>query len=121
MVVDDEESYTEMLKLTLEDTGDYEVRVFNDSAKALEASQWYTPDVAILDVVMPGMSGVELAEKLKVQPRWAQTPIVFLTAVASRDNPDQQHALAHKGTVLAKPVSADNLIECIEKLLAQRR
>lgn len=121
LVVDDEESYTRLLKLTLEDTGQYEVRIENIAKRAVDAARYFMPDVIILDVIMPDMSGLEVATQVRKNPQLAERPIIFLTAAVSKDRPDMQHELLDRCPVVAKPVSADELIEIIEKTLAGKK
>ena len=78
LVVDDEQDLCEILKFNLETEG-YEVETANSAEEALEK------DVAgfnllLLDVMMGGMSGFQMAKQLKANPMTAQIPIIFLTA-----------------------------------------
>ena len=65
LVVDDEPSITRLLKLNLEQTGRYEVRVENLGARAYEAAQEFMPDLVLLDIMMPDMDGSDVAASLK--------------------------------------------------------
>lgn len=67
LVVDDPPVNTRLLEARL--TGDYfEVLVANDGAAALEAAEGERPDIVILDLMMPGMDGVEVCRRLKASP-----------------------------------------------------
>ena len=61
LIVDDEGSITRLLKLNLEQTGDYEVATENVSKAALAAAEAFRPDLMLLDVMMPGLDGGALA------------------------------------------------------------
>ena len=61
LLVDDEAGFTELLKMNLERAGGYEVRIENESTKALAAVRSFMPDAILLDVVMPGMDAVSFA------------------------------------------------------------
>ena len=78
LVVDDEEDLCEILKFNLENEG-YEVDTANSAEEALEMDI-ASYDLLLLDVMMGGMSGFQLAKKLKENPMTAHVPIIFLTA-----------------------------------------
>jgi CheY-like chemotaxis protein len=103
--------------VVLEDSGDYEVRVENEPTNALDTAKGFEPDLIILDVLMPKMSGIQLAAKIQEDPRLSKTPIIFLTATASRNHPAEHHELLRECMVLAKPITADQLQESIETTL----
>ena len=115
LTVDDEPATTRNLKLLLESTGSYEVRGENDSKQAVETARASRPDLILLDVVMPVLDGWEVAARLRLDPELKDTPIVFLTALASNRHTGG-HAVA-TGTIvfLAKPVELEELLRCIEE------
>jgi len=79
LVVDDEESIVELLKYNLEKSG-YEVRTAFDGIKAVEIARKFTPDLVLLDIMMPKMDGVETCRLLRDMPELQKTFIIFLTA-----------------------------------------
>lgn len=79
LVVDDEEPILELLRYNLEKNG-YEVKTAADGFEALEIARKFTPDVVLLDVMMPRMDGVETCRRLRENPALQKTFIVFLTA-----------------------------------------
>lgn len=79
LVVDDEEPILELLRYNLEKNG-YEVKTATDGFEALEIAGKFTPDVVLLDVMMPRMDGVETCRRLRENPALQKTFIVFLTA-----------------------------------------
>jgi len=78
LVVDDEQDLCEILKFNLETEG-YEVETANSAEEALEMDI-ASFDLLLLDVMMGGMSGFQLAKQLKGNPMTANVPIIFLTA-----------------------------------------
>lgn len=116
LVVDDEVGFTKLLKMNLEKTGEYEVRVENESTKALNAVQEFLPDLVLLDIVMPGMDGGDVAAQLQDDPMLSNIPIIMMTALVSQEETSQD-AVAQAGAmnVLPKPVNMDVLIRCIEE------
>lgn len=116
LIVDDEPAFTRIVKLTLERAGDYEVSVENDPCKALRSRQDFNPDVTILDVAIPEVNDLEVAEALRELWRTRQGPIVILTAADSADDSNLAHELMMDGPVLAKPVNLEELIEIIDRV-----
>ena len=84
LIVDDEPSFTRLLKLNLHHTGRYMAEVVNDSANALQVAERFGPDIVLLDVMMPGLDGSEVADRLHSNPRFRNTPIIFLTAAVKK-------------------------------------
>jgi threonine synthase len=78
VVVDDEPDVHELLRAVLEPAG-YRVRTSSDGASGLELIRAERPDLVILDLVMPGMSGFEVAHRLRSEPATADIPIIVLT------------------------------------------
>ena len=79
LIVDDEEDITEFLKYNLEKE-DYEVEVAMDGETALKIAPKFDPHLVVLDIMMPGMDGIEVCERMRSMPEFNNTIIVFLTA-----------------------------------------
>ncbi|MCD6385090.1 response regulator transcription factor [Candidatus Sumerlaeota bacterium] len=79
LVVDDDEDVAETIERTLR-RANYEVRVAYRGADAMEIARREHPDLIVLDIMMPGMSGIEVCRHLRANPRFLSTPILFLTA-----------------------------------------
>jgi len=79
LVVDDEEPILELLRFNLEKEG-YQVCVAKDGQEALERVEKEQPDLLVLDVMLPGMDGLEVCRVLRLNPRFQQIPIIMLTA-----------------------------------------
>jgi CheY-like chemotaxis protein len=117
LVVDDEPSITRLLKLNLEQTGDYAVATENVSREALSAAERFQPDLMLLDVMMPGLDGGALANQLQASPRLKGVPIVFLTAAVTREEVRAHHGLVGGQPFLAKPVDLREVVACLERHL----
>jgi two-component system alkaline phosphatase synthesis response regulator PhoP len=118
LIVDDEPGVTRSLKLNLETRTGYEVRTENDSARAFAVARDFHPHMVLLDVLMPRPDGCEIAARIHTDPELADTPIVFLTALAHNEATGG-HAVAAGSTVyLAKPVDTEELIKCVELTLS---
>jgi len=114
LVVDDEESFTRLLKLNLEQTQEYVVRVENWAEKALHAAQEFQPDIVILDVIMPRLIGSDVAAHLRADSRFRSTPIIFLTAAIPRKVAQEHRNVMGGFPVIAKPASVEEVINTIE-------
>lgn len=114
LVVDDEAGFTKLLKMNLEKDDQFEVRIENNSLKALNAGKEFKPDVILLDVVMPGLDGGDVAAQFQDDPVLRNVPIIMLTALVSPGETSQD-SVAQSGslTVLPKPVNIDKLTHCL--------
>lgn len=79
LVVDDDLSVADAISRMLNRRG-HETIVVHNGGDAIQAAQTQMPDLVVLDVVMPGMDGVEVCRRLRANPTTAQLPIIFLTA-----------------------------------------
>jgi two-component system, OmpR family, response regulator len=118
MVVDDEPSITRLLKLNLEQTGNYEVATENVSRSALAAAEQFRPHLILLDVMMPGLDGGNLAGVLQASNKLKGVPIVFLTAAITRDEVRKRNGVVGGLPFLAKPVNLDEVLTCLQHHLA---
>jgi len=119
LVVDDEPALTRMIKLNLEQTERYEVRTENLGRKAIEAAREFRPDLILLDVMMPGMLGSEIAAQLEADPELRAIKFVFLTAMVTKEEAQRSFGVIGGHTFIAKPISADDLCQVIEDQLRQ--
>jgi two-component system, cell cycle response regulator DivK len=116
LLVDDYEDAREMYSEWLRFKG-YRVIVAEDGTTALAQARQHSPDVILMDVRMPDMTGTEVAAILRGELQFARTPIAALTAHALDE---EVAALRRAGfdTVLSKPMLPDELLAEIERLLA---
>ena len=84
MVVDDVESNIDILVEVLGDS--YEISVAMDGETALQDIIKNIPDLVLLDVMMPGIDGYEVCKKLKENPKTAEIPVIFLTALSEEED-----------------------------------
>jgi len=112
LVVDDDPSLRELLRQQLTERG-FAVRLAQDGFEAIEAVRSRRPDLVILDVMMPGLSGFDVAALLKNDPSTESIPIVILTIVA-----DEQRGLRlGVDRYLTKPMEADQLVGTVQELI----
>ena len=118
LVVDDEPDLTHLLKASLEREGYYEVQEENDPLRAVEAARDFDPHLIVLDIMMPAIDGTEVAVCLRQDPRFARTPIIFMTALVLVD--EAPLGICDRGgqTFLPKLTPVERLIDCIESKTA---
>jgi DNA-binding response OmpR family regulator len=119
LVVDDEPALTRMVKLNLERTGNYEVRAENQGSLAIQAAREFKPDLILLDVMMPDMSGDEVSAQMKEDEELSNIKYVFMTAIVTRDETEAMGSNIGGNEFLAKPVKTDELIATIERVLGE--
>lgn len=117
LVVDDDAGTTRLLKLNLEQTNEYEVRTENNARAALAAAEEFQPDLILLDVLMPGLDGGQLASHLQANPKLKSVPIVFLTGMATKAEVRQRGGLIGGLFFLAKPASLGEVVGCLKEHL----
>jgi len=121
LLVDDEVTFTELLKLNLEQTGAYEVRVENKGSAVVAAARAFKPHLILMDIVMPDVDGGQVAAQLQADPRLADTPIVFLTAVVTKREAKKHQGIIVGFPLIAKPVSTEEVVVCIERYIGKPR
>lgn len=119
LIIDDEVSFTWLLKMNLEDAGDYDVTVVNDPEDAVATARQIVPHIIILDLVMPGPQGDEIAVRLREDRDLKNVPIVFLTASGTYSKTDaetneERGQLLGGHPVFVKPVNVDEVIEFLD-------
>jgi len=115
LIVDDEESFCRMLKLNLEQTGNYNVVTETQGKNVLSLAKKINPNIIILDYIMPDMDGGEVLQQLSGDSVTKNIPVVFLTAIATKDDTDDSGSMIGGHHILAKPIKTEDIIRCIEK------
>ena len=119
LIVDDDIPLTQSMKINLEDSGNYEVRVENTSLNAHAAAREFRPDLILLDIVMPGLDGGDVSALLKSDPLLKEVPVLMVTALVSNDETGGDATIASGDQMMvAKPIRFDKLTEAIENCLA---
>ena len=84
LIVDDDADFCQMITAPLSRNGMI-VRAVTDPAKMMMVMQEFAPDLVLLDIMMPGISGFEVCRNIRASSRWQDLPIIFLTAQANVD------------------------------------
>ena len=118
LLVDDNGQNLELMQAYLEDLG-CEVRMAEDGVAAMEAIEQCQPDLMLLDVMMPRMSGFEVCQRIKSQPSTRDIIIIMVTAL--NEVGDFERAVeCGTNDFIAKPVNKVELLARVRSLLEQR-
>ncbi|MHB8617979.1 MAG: response regulator [Chloroflexota bacterium] len=115
LIADDEPSLRLLVSATIE-SDEYQVLEAADGDQAWEMLQHHHPDVALLDVQMPGRTGIELAMAIRADPALAGTHIIMLTSRSQKEDIEAGMA-AGADLYLTKPFSPLRLLTAVEKAL----
>ncbi|MBD8870112.1 response regulator transcription factor [Nocardioides donggukensis] len=117
VVADDDEDIRELVVFKLRQSG-HEVTAVSDGAAAVSACQAERPALVLLDVMMPGMSGLDAARALRADPGTATLPIILLTARAQEADIEQGFATG-VDDYITKPFSPRELASRVTAVLAR--
>ena len=116
MVVDDEESLVELVKAVLEQE-DYEVITAADGNECLKKLKSVKPDLILLDMMMPGMSGREVCEKIRSDPKTKNLKVAFLTVAKFSETGRDVLKKMNVMDYITKPFDNDNLVKRVSKMV----
>jgi CheY-like chemotaxis protein len=117
LVVEDHPLNRELAEAILERAG-YDVAVAEDGETALDRVAARSPDVILLDIELPGISGLEVARRLKGDPATAMIPLVALTAYAMVGDEERVRA-AGCDDYVTKPIERPKLLGAVERALGR--
>lgn len=118
LIIDDEKDFCYFVRQNLELSGDYEVRFATNGRAGLQIAGKFKPDLILLDVMMPGMNGLDVLKKLKENKSTLRIPVVFLTAKTDTETKQLASSLYNEAYI-EKPVETLILREKIEKILSR--
>ena len=115
LIVDDEMDFTYVIKLTLEGTGQYQVRTLALPTQVIPVGRDFKPHLILLDCMMPGLDGGEVAAEIQRDPVLKDTPFAFFTATVSE--PETVTSRCYKGPqeYLPKTIKMEDLVAYIER------
>ncbi len=116
LVADDDPSILRLLQLNFELEG-FEVHTASDGEDALAKARSASPDVIVLDVMMPGLDGLEVCRRLKEDGAMRTVPIILLTALGQERERREGMAVGASHYVM-KPFDPDSLIRVVKGTLA---
>jgi two-component system response regulator MtrA len=118
LIAEDDPDIRELLSFRLAAAG-HAVTAVEDGPSALDAAAEVAPDLVLLDVMMPGLSGIDVCRALRARPGTSDLPVILLTA-RSQEADVQAGFRAGADDYMTKPFSPRELVSRIEALLARR-
>jgi two-component system, OmpR family, response regulator len=118
--VEDEPDIRAITEFALKEIGGFDLDVCASGPEAIERTPDFEPDLIILDVMMPGMDGIETFNRLRAIPKLARTPIIFMTAKAMKHETDRYRALG-VADVIPKPFDPIALADQIREIWQRAR
>lgn len=115
LVIDDDESLLQMMSLMLKRAG-HQTILASNGYEGIEIARREAPEAAIVDVMMPELSGYEVCRILREDPRTQDIPLLILTALSQREHREQAEDSGADDFV-TKPVTRDDLVTHVEELL----
>ena len=115
LVVDDEPSIVLSLQVLMQRAG-FDVRIARDGDEALRSVENFTPDLILLDAMMPKRDGFDVCQTLRTNPAWKSLPIIMLTA-RSRDVERQKGMALGATDYITKPFSTRDLLTTVRRHL----
>lgn len=118
LVIDDEADFCFFVRKNLEQLGKFEVLTALNGEEGLRLARERKPDLILLDVRMPGVTGPDVADTLRQDPLTENIPLVFLTALVTPKEIGAETIKEIGGhEFIAKPIDTDRLVSCINRLL----
>ena len=116
LICDDEPSLRELIRVSLD--GPYRFAEADDGEQSLEIARRLRPDVVILDMMMPRLSGLEVLAELRQDETLSNTAVIVLTA-----QPGTREEALRQGAdlVMVKPFEPEQITAAVEEVLAERR
>ena len=117
LIVDDEPNIVTSLEFLMETNG-YKVRISRDGEDALEQVEAFSPDLILLDVMMPLLNGFEVCQKIREKAAWRHIKIVMLTA-KGRDTEAAKGLALGADAYITKPLDPAQLVHEVDYLLGR--
>lgn len=114
LIVDDDPMILQLTAKGLRKRG-YQVETQSDANRAISHAREFGPDIIILDIDMPGLSGGMVAEQIKMDPVLESTPFVFMSSLIT---PQDEKAEKAPYGYIAKPASIQGIEQMIQKYIA---
>jgi DNA-binding response OmpR family regulator len=121
LVVEDDEAVAELIRTVLNQVSGWGATVVHDAAAASEVFRHVNVEVLVLDVNLPGISGVELLQHLRTDPHWHEPPVILMSAYP--DQPAVRSAVVQGDAIrfIAKPFDVDDLVDAVHAAVADQQ
>ncbi len=116
LLVDDEPEIVVLTRMMLEKAG-YKVKVANDSAECFERLKEGTPDLILMDIMMPGDDGWVTCRKIKENEKTKDIPVAMFTVRSSEDSVEKSFKYSHADAHINKPFHMEEFLNTVKGLL----
>lgn len=115
-LVDDDQNLANLTRIALVQKG-YEVVIFHEARKAIEEAKKQKPDLILMDIMLPEISGAEAVRELRKDPNLAKIPVIFLTGLIGKEEENVEYkGINIDGTnykTLGKPYGIEQLLKLV--------
>ncbi|OBS10564.1 response regulator [Acidihalobacter prosperus] len=119
LYVEDEPDIQAVARVALEMVGGFSVEICSSGEDALRIAEGFSPDIVLLDVMMPGMDGPTTLARLRELPALSMTPVIFMTARIQQHEVKEYESIGAVG-VIPKPFDPMTLSDQVRALWAER-
>jgi CheY-like chemotaxis protein len=120
LVVEDDQAVAELLRALLNDVPGWGATVVHDAAAARAVFRHVRVEVLVVDVNLPGISGLELLQLLRSDPGWRDPPVVLVSAEPNQAGVAETLAAGAAVRILAKPFDVDQLVDTVAQAIQHR-
>ena len=115
LIVDDDKDFLKALTIVLEDKG-YSIVAATDGAQALELARTESPNLILLDIMLPGMNGFKVCRFLKFDENYKDIPIIIISAKADQEDKRLGKQMGAE-LYITKPFENEELLQTIKQLI----
>jgi DNA-binding response OmpR family regulator len=119
LIIDDEKDFCHFMRMNLESTNKYKIFVSTNARSGIMTAIRKKPDLVLLDIMMPNISGFEVLQKLKENINTTSIPVIMLTALSDDESVAKAMGL-YSHEYIVKPVEMDSLVSKIDRVLLGR-
>lgn len=117
-IIEDDMAIVQMYRTKFETEG-YDVETAGDGTTGLELIESFTPDVVLLDLMMPGMNGLDMLQKLRNQPGGREAKVIVLTNMGDTETATKVYKMAADDYIVKAEMTPKQVTERVKALLAK--
>jgi DNA-binding response OmpR family regulator len=117
LVVEDDEATADLLRTLFNDVPGWGATVVHDAAAAREVFRHVRLEILVLDVNLPGISGLELLTLLRGDPHWNEPPVILVSAAPSQPGIQETLARGEAVQLIPKPFDVDQLVAAVHAVI----
>lgn len=120
LVVEDDQFLSKILKMKFEKIG-YEILVAYDGLEALEMAKTKSPDLALLDIMMPVKDGFSVLAEMKKDSKLSKIPVIIASNLGQKEDKDKAVALGAEDYIVKSDTSLDDLVKRTREILGDKQ